>query len=172
MRTVAIVQARMGSSRLPGKVLQDLGGEPMLARVLSRLGRSRTLDEVVVATTTEPADDILERFCQERGRPCFRGSEHDVLDRYYKAATAERAAVVVRITSDCPLIEPAIVDRVVAEFQERQPGIDYASNVLPRRTYPRGLDTEVMSFAALDRAWHEDHVPASREHVTPYIYRH
>lgn len=171
MRVVAIIQGRMGSTRLPGKVLLDLAGEPMLARCVDRTRRAQTLDEVVVATTVQPADNAIVRLCAERGRPCFRGSEEDVLDRYYRAAVAHQADIVVRITSDCPLIEPKIVDRVVREFLDLQPGVDYACNVLPRRTFPRGLDTEVMRFDVLEQAWREDLNPAWREHVTPYIQR-
>ena len=172
MKVIAIIQAHMGSTRLPGKVLLDLAGEPVLARCVNRARRAQTLDEVVVATTTKPADEVIVELCVERGWPCFRGSEEDVLDRYYRAAIAHQANVVVRITSDCPLIEPEVVDRVVQEFLERQPWVDYACNVLPRRTFPRGLDTEVMRFATLERAWREDLNPAWREHVTPYIQRH
>ncbi len=169
MKLVAIIQARMGSTRLPGKVSLDLAGEPMLARCVNRTSRAQTPDEVVVATTVQSADDAIVDLCTERGWPCFRGSEDDVLDRYYRAAIAHHADVVVRITSDCPLIEPGVVDRVVQEFLDLQPGIDYACNVLPRRTFPRGLDIEVMRFDVLERAWREDPNPAWREHVTTYI---
>ena len=172
MRIIAIIQARMGSTRLPGKVLLDLAGEPMLARDMHRLSRAQALNEVVVATTIKSTDDAIVALCQERNWPCFRGSEADVLDRYYRAAQEYQADVVVRVTSDCPLIEPEVVDRVVREFLERQPEIDYASNTAPERTFPRGLDTEVMSFEALARAWREDKNPAWREHVTLYIRRH
>ena len=113
MKIVAIVQARMGSTRLPGKVLLDLAGEPMLVRDVNRVHRAQTLDEIVVATTVKPADDAIVDLCTECGWPCFRGSEEDVLDRYYRAAIEHQADVVVRITSDCPLTEPEIVDRVV-----------------------------------------------------------
>jgi spore coat polysaccharide biosynthesis protein SpsF len=171
VKVVGIIQARMGSTRLPGKVLLDLAGEPMLARVVNRVRRAQTLDEVVVATTMQPADDAIVRLCAERGWPCFRGSEEDVLDRYYRAAVAHQTDIVVRITSDCPLIEPEIVDRVVREFLDLQPSVDYACNVLPQRTFPRGLDTEAMRFDVLEQVWREDLNPAWREHVTPYIHR-
>lgn len=171
MNAVAIIQARVGSTRLPGKVLLDLAGEPMLVRCVNRMRRAQTLDEVVVATTVQAADEAIVRLCAERGWPCFRGSGEDVLDRYYHAALAHQADVVVRITSDCPLIEPEIVDRVVREFLDLQPGVDYACNVLPRRTFPRGLDTEVMRFDVLEQAWREDPNPSWREHVTAYIQR-
>ena len=169
-KTVAIIQARMSSTRLPGKVLKDLAGEPMLVRVINRTSRAKTIDEVVIGTTTNLADDPIVRLCEERGWLVFRGSEDDVLDRYYQAALARKADAVVRITSDCPLIEPEIIDRVVREFLSHLPQIAYVSNGL-ERTFPRGLDVEVMLFSALEKAWREDHNPAWREHVTPYIYR-
>jgi spore coat polysaccharide biosynthesis protein SpsF len=172
MRVVAIIQARMGSTRLPGKVMQDLAGEPMLSRVVQRAGRAMKLQDIVVATTINSADDAIAQLCQSRGWVFFRGSEDDVLDRYYRTAVSCRAEAVVRITSDCPLIEPEVIDRVVQAFLSRLPQLDYASNGVPRRTFPRGLDTEVMRFDALERAWNEDQNPAWREHVTPYIYCH
>ena len=171
MKMVAIIQARMGATRLPGKVLLDLAGEPMLARVVNRTRRARTLDEVVVATTVRSADNAILDLSAECGWSCFRGNEEDVLDRYYRAALAHQADIIVRITADCPLIEPEIVDQVVREFLERQPEVDYACNVLPRRTFPRGLDTEVIHFDVLEQAWRQDHNPAWREHVTAYIQR-
>lgn len=169
-RIVAIIQARMGSTRLPGKVLKPLAGQPVLARVVDRVRHARHLDEVVVATTTLPADDVLVDLCRSRGWACERGSEEDLLDRYHTAAAAHRANVVVRITSDCPVIDPGVVDHVVEAFLG-QP-CDYASNTIEPRTFPRGLDTEVFSREALERAWREDHNPGWREHVTPYLYRH
>jgi spore coat polysaccharide biosynthesis protein SpsF len=162
----------MGSSRLPGKVLLDLAGEPMLARVVNRVRRARCLDEVVIATTIEPADDPLATLCAARGWPCFRGSRDDVLDRYYRAALAFGADIVVRITSDCPLIEPEVIDRVVRELLDRCPPADYACNDLPRRTYPRGLDVEAFRFETLKELWREDRNPTWREHVTPFLYHH
>lgn len=172
MKVVAIIQARLGSSRLPGKVLLNLAGEPMLTRVIHRLRRAQRLDEVIVATTTEPRDDALATFCADQGIACSRGSENDVLDRYVQAARAAKADVVVRITSDCPLIDPQLVDEVVAHFLTREPAADYVSNVAPIRTFPRGLDTEVIRLEALERAHREATDSASREHVTAYIYRH
>ncbi len=161
----------MGSTRLPNKVLEDLAGQPMLARVVNRTRRAKTLDTVVVATTTQPADDIIIHLCQKQGWLHFRGSEEDVLDRYYHAALASKADVIARITSDCPLIEPEIIDRVVNEFLSYYPEVEYLSNTLIR-TFPRGLDVEVMSFDALKKAWQEDDNAAWREHVTPYIRHH
>ncbi|MBA3534485.1 MAG: glycosyltransferase family protein [Ardenticatenales bacterium] len=171
MKVVAIIQARMGSSRLPGKVLKDLAGEPMLSRVIHRVQRASTVDQVIVATTTEVMDHAIAALGEREGWSVFRGSQDDVLDRYYHAALAHQAEVVVRITSDCPLIDPDVIDQVVGRFLAEGKW-DYASNVLPIRTFPRGLDIEVMTFAALHRAWQEDQDSAWREHVTPYLYRH
>jgi len=160
----------MGSTRLPGKVMMDLAGKPMLERDVRRLQRSGTLTEIVVATTVEPQDLAIVQFCEKLGWPWFRGSQDDVLDRYYKAAVSFRADVVVRVTSDCPLIEPTVVDLVVQEFLANQDRLDYVCNRLPVPTFPVGLDTEVFSLQALERAWKEDNNPAWREHVTPYMY--
>ncbi len=169
-RTVAIIQARCGSTRLPRKVLAPILDRPMLWWVVTRVRAARLVDEVVVATTTRSEDDELEALCQRERWCCFRGSEMDVLDRYHGAAREYGAKVVVRITSDCPLIDPDVVDLVIATFKAGVPAVDYASNC-QRRTYPRGLDTEVFSEGALERAWREDKRPDWREHVTPYIYR-
>ncbi len=169
MSVVAIIQARMGSTRLPGKVLKDLAGETVLARVVARLRRASLIDEVVVATTDRPADDAIVADCRRYSVPVFRGDQEDVLDRYYRAAKLAKAEIVVRITSDCPLIDPEITDKTIAAFLEVRP--DYASNVC-ERTYPRGLDTEVMSSDALAQAWRDAQKPYEREHVTPYLYEH
>jgi spore coat polysaccharide biosynthesis protein SpsF len=169
LKVVAIIQARMGSTRLPGKVLQDLEGETVLARVVTRLRRARLINDFLVATTDRAADDAIVKECRSLAVPVFRGDQDDVLDRYFRAAQLAKAEVVVRITSDCPLIDPEITDKTIAAFLEVRP--DYASNSLVR-TYPRGLDTEVMSFATLGRAWQEARKPHEREHVTPYVYEH
>lgn len=200
-RTLAIIQARMGSSRLPGKVLLDLGGEPMLVRVVERTRRAQAVSQVMVATTDQADDDPVARLCAERGYACWRGSLHDVLDRYYQAARQYQAEVVVRITADCPVIDPELVDRtvqaffgvvepqdIILEMERFRPAksgmpptpacwpeapFDFAANRLPPpwgRTYPIGLDTEVVSFAALERAWQEARQPYHREHVLPYLY--
>lgn len=169
MKTVAIVQARMGSTRLPGKVLLDLGGDTVLARVVHRLQSAKLLQQVVVATTTSNADSSIARESARLDIECFRGSEQDVLDRYYQAARRVSADAIVRITSDCPLIDPELVDETVQLFLSRQ--VDYASNISPR-CYPRGLDTEVFSISSLERAWREADKVYEREHVTPYFYEH
>lgn len=167
---VAIIQARTGSTRLPGKVLLDIAGKPMLFRDIERIRRSKKIDQIVIATTVKPSDDGIVALCRQYGCDYFRGSENDVLDRYYQAARQFDAEAVVRITSDCPLIEPSIVDKVIDKFLLLSPDADYVSNIFPLRTYPRGLDTEVMSFSTLERCWNEEKNPAYREHVTPYIH--
>ena len=187
-RILAIIQARMGSSRLPGKVLLPIFGQPMLVRVVERARQARSLNNVVIATTTEASDDPVEDLCLERGYSCWRGSLHDVLDRYYQAARAFKADVVVRVTGDCPLIDAGLIDQVVDVFYGRisvdgrplsgadraaAAPYDFTANRLPppwKRTYPIGLDTEVCSFQVLERAWNEALQPHHREHVMPYLY--
>jgi len=168
-RVVAIVQARMGSERLPGKALMDIAGKPILQHVLERLWRSTRLEDVVVATTTNDVDDAIQKFCEGRRWKCFRGSEHDVLARYADTARTYNADVVVRITADCPLIEPSVVDEVIDVYHTTS--CDYASNVV-QRTFPRGTDTEVIFAETLYEAENEATSPEDREHVTPYIRRH
>lgn len=167
MRVIGIVQARMGSTRLPGKVLAAIEGRSMLARVLERAGRSRLVDGIVVATTTSGDDDSVAAECHRLGVAVFRGSEEDVLERYHLAAGQFGADVVVRITGDCPLIDPEEIDRVVRGFLEEKP--DYASNIL-ERTLPRGLDTEAIARPALVTAHAEADEPYQRTHVTPFLY--
>ena len=150
MKVVAFVQARLGSTRLPGKVLLDLAGEPMLARVMERLGRSKTLDEVVVVTSDLERDDPLVDLCEDRDWLVGRGSEQDVLQRFHKVAEERKPDVVVRVTSDCPLIDPEVVDLVVNRLLDER--ADYAANVVEPRTWPRGLDVEAFTFQALGRA--------------------
>lgn len=168
----AIIQARMGSTRLPGKVLREIAGEPMLVRDMHRVMQSKLVNTVIVATSTGPSDDPIIALCKKHGWDSFRGNEQDVLDRFYQCAKVYKADIIVRITSDCPLIDATVIDRVIQDFLNHLPGIDYASNVLPVRTFPRGLDTEVMSFKALERSWKEDTNPQWREHVTQYIHHH
>ena len=171
MKTIAIIQARMNSSRLTGKVLLDIAGRPMLARVVERVQRSRSLDGLVVATTLDISDDPLVSYCQSNGYEYMRGSQFDVLDRFYQAATRLRADTVVRITADCPVIDPALIDLCLHEFTECE--VDFAANRLPPpfgRTYPIGLDIEICTYRALSRAWFESTQPHHREHVMPYLY--
>lgn len=169
MRIVAIIQARMGSTRLPGKVLKDLGGQTVLARVVNRVRRATLLDEVVVATSVLPADDAITRECEVLRVACFRGDEADVLDRYYRAAREFAADTIVRITADCPLIDPELIDVTIRAALDGK--ADYASNALSR-TYPRGLDVEVFTADALARAWSSAKEEYQRTHVTPYLYQH
>lgn len=185
---IAIIQARRSSRRLPDKVLLDIGGKPMLQRVVERTRQAKRLDEVIVATTTAPEDETIVQLCQQIGVPAVRGSVFDVLDRFYQAARQFQADSIVRITADCPLIDPALVDQVIEAFLEwgrpsplaplplgerKWIGWDFAANRLPppwKRTFPIGLDVEVCTFAALERAWQEATQPYHREHVMPYIY--
>lgn len=166
MKTVAIIQARMASTRLPGKVLADISGRPMIHHVAERARRARLVDEVVIATSTSVTDEPLVAYCHQQGIACERGSEQDVLDRYYEVARAHGADAVVRLTADCPLLDADVIDRVVNLFLSGDR--DYVTNTL-RPTYPDGLDVEVFSFSALARAWREAVRLADREHVTPFI---
>jgi len=171
MKVVALIQARLGSSRLPGKVLKDLGGNPVLVWCVERARRAVTVSQVVVATTDAPADDPIAELCAARGYDCFRGSQFDVLDRFYQAARKYKADVIVRITADCPFIDPGLIDLTVQEYLRS--GADFAANRLPppwKRTYPIGLDTEVCSTACLELAWREATEKFEREHVMPYFY--
>ena len=168
---VAIIQARMSSSRLPGKVLLDIAGQPMLARVVKRTSRATSVHQVLVATTRDASDDPVAACCASMGISYTRGSLHDVLDRYYQAASQAKADVVVRITSDCPAIDPALIDDCVKALLEGS--FDFTCNRLPppfTRTYPIGLDTEVCTFEALEKAWNESTETFHREHVMPYLY--
>jgi len=168
---IAIVQARMGSTRLPGKVLKSIQGKSVLEHVVNRLRISRHLSNIIVATTVNQCDDELVKECNKIGVSFYRGSEEDVLSRYYYAAKEAKADIVVRITSDCPLIDPYIIDKMLEEFvkQYNESKIDYMSNTLTR-TFPRGLDAEIISYETLEKAFKEATKGYEREHVTPYIY--
>lgn len=193
--TVAIIQARLSASRLPGKVLLDIAGEPMLTRVVERTKGSQLIDQVVVATSVAKSDDPIEDFCIQRGYPYFRGSLHDVLDRYYQAAVQFSADIVVRITADCPIIDPSLIDQTILSFYDRGPSVlrrdqaiptnkrklvsgispawDFVATRLPppwKRTFPIGLDTEVCTLSALKSAWKLAEAPHQREHVMPFLY--
>ena len=169
IKIVAIIQARMSSSRLPGKVMAEINGKPMLYHVVKRVQGAKMINLAAIATSDHRDDDILESFCKEKGITCFRGSLDDVLDRYYQAAKYFHAQVIIRLTADCPLLDRDIIENVVRKFFEGS--FDYVSNVM-ESTYPDGLDTEVFSLEALKRAWQEARLKSEREHVTPYIRNH
>lgn len=166
-RTVAVLQARMSSTRLPGKVLLLTCGKPLLQHQIERVRRSRTIDTLVVATSDSPGDRPILALCEALGVPAFAGSLEDVLDRMVRAAEPHHPEWLVRLTGDCPLADPALIDEVVRACQ--QPGVDYASNAL-QPSYPDGLDAECMRFAALQQAWREARKPSEREHVTPFLH--
>jgi spore coat polysaccharide biosynthesis protein SpsF len=169
MSTVAIIQARMTSSRLPGKVLMPILGRPMLAYEIERLRKVRGVERIVLATTVNRSDDAIAELCATEHLDCYRGSEHDVLGRYYEASVTFGARVIVRVTADCPLLDPDVVERVLWEFSTAEDGCDYASNMITP-TFPYGMAAEVFSFDALRDAHAHAREAAEREHVTPYIY--
>lgn len=167
--TLAIIQARMGSTRLSGKVLRDIIGKPMLWHIINRLKQARLVDKIIIATTTLKEDDQLEDFARGATLACYRGEAEDVLARYYGAATQFNAEVIVRICGDNPLIDPQITDRIIEEHLGSD--VDYTSNTI-ERTYPNGLEVEVFPFRVLERAHKAAKRDYEREHVTPYLYQH
>lgn len=171
LRIIVIVQARMGSTRLPGKILMEVLSKPLLSYEIERLRRLSIADEIIIATTDNPNDVPVVEFCHHEQVPLYRGSEDDVLERYFCAAKAFNADVVVRISGDCPLIDHRIVASVIQHYLDCYPKYSYVSNTI-ERTYPRGLDVEVFSFDALKKAAKEAVLPLEREHVTPFIYMH
>lgn len=168
---LAVVQARLGSSRLPGKALLDIAGRPMLAHVMARAAAVPGVDRVVLATTLRPRDEPLAALARSAGMACVRGSEDDVLDRFRAVLHEHPAQAVVRMTGDCPLLDPGVSGLVLTEYLRRAGQVDYVSNIHPP-TYPDGLDTEVCSSEALERAWREARLPSEREHVTTYLRDH
>ncbi|GAA4068767.1 glycosyltransferase family protein [Amphibacillus indicireducens] len=171
MKIGAIIQARMGSTRLPEKVMKNLQGKTVLEHVIERVRQSKLIDEIIIATTTHERDAVIESEALRCGVKAFRGSDDDVLSRYYYAAKENNLDVVVRITSDCPLIDSVVLDEIVKFYLENN--YDIASNAgsdLSNRTYPRGLDTEIFSFEVLENAFNNAKEKYQREHVTPYIY--
>ncbi|MFJ7746605.1 cytidylyltransferase domain-containing protein [Peribacillus sp. NPDC097295] len=171
MKVVAIIQARMGSSRLPGKVMKQVQGKPLLQYQLERIGKARLINKIVVATTTKETEQPIVDLCERLSVAIFRGPEDDVLTRFFDAATEHQTDIVVRLTADCPLIDPHTIDQALVEFLADVGKYDYVSNTLVR-TYPRGFDVEVFSMKALAQAFKEAKEAAYREHVTPYIYHH
>lgn len=173
MKTVAIIQARMGSTRLPGKIMMELKGKTVLNHVIERVQLSREIDEIIVATTILEEDNIVEVEAKRYGAKVFRGSSENVLDRYYQAAISSNADHIIRITSDCPLIDPIILNELVQKYNESN--CEIATNVgkkIEDRTFPRGLDAEIFSFQTLQQAYEKAFFAYQREHVTPYIYEH
>jgi spore coat polysaccharide biosynthesis protein SpsF len=169
MRIVVVVQARTGSTRLPGKVLMPLANRPMLHRMLERVLAANTPSAVVLATTLDRADDVIETFAKEAGVACFRGHPTDLLDRHYSAGIRFQADVVVKIPSDCPLVDPAVIDHVIGYYAAHAGGADFVSNLHPA-TYPDGNDVEVIPFGVLETAWIEATAEHEREHTTPFIW--
>ncbi|MCF7917298.1 MAG: glycosyltransferase family protein [Candidatus Omnitrophica bacterium] len=168
-KRIAIIQARMGSTRLPGKILKDIKGRSMLWHVVDRVDYSNLIDKIVIATTEDKEDDKIENFCKTNNVYFYRGNQEDVLDRYYQTAKNYQADLIIRITSDCPLIDPCIIDKAITHYLDNEEKADYVSNTL-ERTYPRGMDVEVFPFRALEIAWQKAKEEYQREHVTPYIY--
>ena len=170
MNAVAIIQARMGSTRLPGKVLADICGKPLLKRLIERVSATPGIDRVIVATTIDPADDVLVNWCDAQAVPVFRGSVDDVLDRFWQCAQQHPAEFIIRVTADDPLKDPEIIAQALA-LCASSPEVDYASNTL-KPTFPEGLDIEVVRFRTLERAAREAELPSEREHVMPYVWKH
>ncbi len=166
MKITAVIQARMGSTRFPNKVMRAISGTPLIGLMLERLAKAKCVEQIVLATSTAPINEPLATYVRELGYIVYCGSENDVLDRYYQAAREVKADIVVRVTGDCPLIDPVIVDAVITRFVDSK--VDYASNNYPP-SFPDGLDVEVFTFKSLEKAWKEAKTPREREHVTPFI---
>lgn len=171
MQKVLIIQARMGSTRLPGKVLKPVLNRPLLAYLFERIKRCTQIDKIILATSVDPSNQQLEPICKQFNIPIYFGSEEDVLSRFEEIAKKTKADVIVRVSGDCPLIDPNIVDTIVSYYINHYETWDYASNTL-KRTYARGMDVEVFSSGALHQAATKAKLPHEREHVTPYIYQH
>lgn len=168
MKVAAIIQARMGSTRLPGKILKTVNGKSLLEYQIERIKRAKLIDEIIIATTVKENDDPIVQLCQQLSVSYYRGSETDVLTRYYETAIEFKVGIIVRITSDCPVIDPEVIDQVISRYLIGKK-VDYVSNTL-ELTFPRGMDTEVFSFDILQEAYLKANEKFQREHVTPYIY--
>jgi spore coat polysaccharide biosynthesis protein SpsF len=168
-KIVTVIQARMGSTRLPGKVLLPLVGKPLLLRIVERVSLANYVGEIVVAITEDELDNQLAMICQKNIIKLFRGSSLDLLDRHYKAAKKYSAEVVIKIPSDCPLIDPQVIDKVILYYIKNQERFDFVSNLHPP-SYPDGNDVEIMSFEVLERAWINAKKDFEREHTTPFIW--
>jgi len=167
---IAVVQARMGSSRLPGKVMMDLVGKPLLWHIVNRLEYSELIDRIVVATGKGKENDVIEGLCKEYNFTCYRGSEDDLTDRFYQVSKQFGANVIVRVTADCPLVDPGLVDKLTEIFMENIDSYDYVSNCRPQSTFPHGLDAEVFSYTLLEKLWREIKDPFRREWFTTVIF--
>lgn len=171
MKIIAIIQARMGSTRLPGKVLINIQGKTILNHVIDRVKQSKYIDEIIIATTNANQDDLIVNEALKNNCKYFRGSEKNVLERYYQAATLNNGDIIVRITSDCPLIDPKIIDEMLRFYiNNSYDVVTNASADLTKRTYPRGLDVEIFSYRLLKEAYEKADKDYQLEHVTPYIY--
>ena len=170
MKVLAIVQARMGSTRLPGKVLKQVNGKALLEYQIERMERARNIDQMVISTSTRDVDDPIIELCKKMNVDTFRGSENDVLGRFYETSSYYKGEVIVRLTADCPLIDPDVIDRVISFFLDNYPKILYVSNTR-KRTYPRGMDTEVFSYQLLQDAYMNANMPHDLEHVTPFMIK-
>ena len=170
-KVVAIVQARMDSSRLPGKVLKEILDKSLLEYLIERIEKSTLLDEIIIATSHKSCDDIIQKFCNEKYIKCFRGSENDVLSRFYEAATESKADYIIRICADSPVIDFSLIDELISEFTEKSHNCDYLSNTI-NQTYPLGMNVEIFTSQALKKAYINAKTLYEREHVTPYIYSH
>jgi spore coat polysaccharide biosynthesis protein SpsF len=168
-KIVTVIQARSGSTRLPGKVMMDILDRPLLIRMVERVQRATLAGTIVIATTTESSDDVIEELCKKESLLCYRGDREDLLDRHYQAGKLYGADAVVKIPSDCPLIDPAVIDKVLQYYLDNQ--FDFVSNMHPA-SYPDGNDVEIMSMAAMEKAWQNATLKMEREHTTPYIWEH
>lgn len=166
-KIVTVIQARSGSTRLPGKVMMDILGRPLLLRMVERVQRAALAGTIVIATTTESSDDVIEKLCEQEGLNCYRGNRDDLLDRHYQTGLLYHADAVVKIPSDCPLIDPKVIDRVLQYYLDHD--YDFVSNLHPA-TYPDGNDVEVMSMKTITTAWQNATLKMEREHTTPYIW--
>ena len=169
MSVVIIIQARVGSTRFPRKILQDVLGKPVLIRQLERVSYAKSFDKLIVATTLNPDDDVIEEICKNEGYEVFRGDENDLLDRHYQAGIKYNADYLVKIPSDCPLIDPQIIDKVIYFFLDNLNKYDFVSNLHPA-SYPDGNDVEIMTMSALEIAWKNAKADFEREHTTPFIW--
>lgn len=170
MKIVAIIQARMGSTRLPGKILKKVLEKPLLEYQIERVKRAKLVDEIVIATTTNNSEQPIIDFCEKHSILYYRGSEEDVLSRYYEAAKEYKADTIIRLTSDCPIIDPVVIDKIIEYYTDNQPLYNYVSNTI-NRTYPRGYDTEVISYKALENVYQRATSKSEKEHVTSYVFQ-